>query len=135
MPNDNLVLVDTSIWIAYLRNTQQRLTDTVDFLLTNGRVASAAIILAELAHGAHTDRETHRMQEYFRPLHWIASMDAHWETAGKLASRLRRNGKSVNLTDCYIAALAASADATIYSLDKHFGWIADTGGCKLFQAP
>lgn len=132
MPSDKLVVVDTSIWIAYLRDRQSSITDTVEHLLNQARVASAAIILAELTHGARTTREADRLRAYFRPLHWIASQDAHWETAGILASQLRRRGKNTNLTDCYIAALATSAEAAIYSLDKHFGWIADLGGCTLY---
>ncbi len=70
----------------------------------------------------------------FRPLHWITGTDSHWEAAGHLSQKLRRSGKSVNLTDCYIASLAASDAALVYTLDRHFIWISGANGCKLFQS-
>jgi predicted nucleic acid-binding protein len=133
MPKDKLVLIDTSIWIDYFSGKNQRVTEVVDDLLSNTRVATAGIILAELAQGARTTTESQSIRTHFQPLHWITSEDSHWETAGHLSWKLRRAAKTVNLTDCYIASLSVSAAASIYTLDKHFHWIADVSGCTLFQ--
>lgn len=133
MPNDNLVLIDTSVWIDYLQKNDSKFERTVDSLLENGRAATAAIILAELTQGAKNEKEIDTLKNYFQPLTWIESRDEHWKRAGELAFRLRQKGKTINLTDCYIAALAHQSSATILSLDKHFEWISDSRGCTLFE--
>lgn len=132
MPKGNLVLIDTSVWIDYFLGKNNKITEVMDELLSNTRVATAGIILAELAQGARTNHESQAIHSHFQPLHWIASTDSHWETAGQLSWKVRKAGKTVNLTDCYIASLAESAGASVYTLDKHFVWIADVRGCKLF---
>lgn len=133
MPNDNLVLVDTSIWIDYFLRRNVLLERTLDFLLDNTQVATAAIILAELIQGARGQKEIEKIKKHFKPLHWIQSTDHHWEVAGELSFQLRQTGKQVNLTDCYIAGLAKSSSASLFSLDKHFSWISKINGCTLFE--
>lgn len=133
MPKDNLVLVDTSVWIDYFLQRNSRLEKTMDLLLENSQVATAAIILAELTCGAKTEQEIRKLKEHLRPLQWIQSSDAHWQRAGELSFRLRQKGKTVNLSDCYIASLAHTGQATIFSLDKHFAWIAEIEGDELFE--
>lgn len=133
MPKDKWVLLDTSVWIDYFSGKHPNLTEAVDALLSNTQVATAGIILAELTQGVRSEKEGRRIHDHFHPLHWIPGNDSHWEAAGQLAQKLRLAGRSINLTDCYIASLAHSADALIYTLDKHFSWIADVGGCRLFQ--
>lgn len=131
MPKDNLVLIDTSVWIDYFLQKNSELEQRMDMLLENAQVATAAIIEAELIQGSRGEREIKKLKEYFVPLHHIESKDEHWLEAGHLSLKLRQAGKRVNLTDCYIAALAKSASARIFSLDKHFIWIKDVQGCDL----
>ncbi|MBI2981391.1 MAG: PIN domain-containing protein [Deltaproteobacteria bacterium] len=131
MPSDKPVLIDTSIWISYFQRQDPSLEKTVDELLENGRVATAAIIVAEMVQGARSEAEAKKIREYFAPLFWIESSDRHWEIAGELSFRLRRKGRSVNLTDCYIAALTKGDQVKVLSLDKHFQWIAAEKGCDL----
>lgn len=133
MPKGKLVLIDTSVWIDYFSGKNSAITDVVDDLLSDTRVATAGVILAELTQGARTIHESQSIHSHFQPLHWISSTDAHWEVAGQLSWKLRKSGKTVNLTDCYIASLAESASASIYTLDKHFTWISDARGCKLLE--
>ena len=132
MPSDNLVLIDTSVWIDYLSNKGSPFEETVDRLLEGGQVACSALILAELVQGARSEREISQLKEFFRPVHWIAGADRHWEQAGELSYRLKRSGKTVGLTDCYLAALANEAGARILTADKDFQRVADAKGCELF---
>lgn len=133
MPKDNLVLVDTSVWIDYLSVKTNGSPKTLDHLLEQGLAASAAIIMAELVQGARNEKEINKLRDYFQPLHWIESSDRHWEEAGSLSFHLKRAGRNINLTDCYIARLAQGAGASVFSLDKHFVWIAESDGCRLFS--
>ncbi|OGQ06297.1 MAG: hypothetical protein A3F82_03440 [Deltaproteobacteria bacterium RIFCSPLOWO2_12_FULL_44_12] len=131
MPKDNLVLIDTSVWIDYFLKKNIELEQTVDTLLDNAQVATAAIIQAELVQGSRGEKEVKKLKEYFKPLYWIQGNDTHWQEAGELSLRLRQTGKKINLTDCYIASLAKSSSANVFSLDKHFIWIEKIGGCSL----
>lgn len=133
MPRDNPVFVDTSVWIDYFLRKNIVLEQTLDALLENGQVATAAVIMAELIQGARGAKDTEKLKAYLKPLHWISSGDEHWEEAGKISNKLRQSGKRINLTDCYIAALADSAQSEVYTLDKHFTWIAQIGGCKIYN--
>lgn len=133
MPSDKLVFVDTSVWIDYFLQKDIVLSRTMDALLENAQVATAAVILAELIQGARGTKEIEKLKEYFKPLAWVSASDSHWQEAGELSFQLRQSGKKVNLTDCYIASLASSASAGIFTLDKHFGWIASAGRCKLYR--
>lgn len=132
MPNDEPVLIDTSVWIEYLSKKNSSLLESVDQLLDNARVACATIILAELIQGAKTEKEVKQLKAFFQPLSWIQSNDEHWMKAGELSFRLKRSGKTVNLTDCYIASLAESSSALVFTLDKDFQWITQLKGCRLF---
>lgn len=133
MPKGDRVLIDTSVWIDYFAQRGTELVETVDHLLRQDLVATAAIIMAELNQGVKSSAEGKTLKTCFKPLHWIAGTDTHWEQAGALSWALRHAGRTVNLTDCYIASIASSAGASIYSLDKHFQWIAGQGGCHFFE--
>lgn len=132
MPSDNLVLIDTSVWIDYLSKKENKLDGTVDQLLENSRIACASLILAELVQGAKTEKETGQIKEFFSPLYWIESNDSHWDKAGEISFRLKKRGKTVSLTDCFIAALAKSDEAKILTHDKDFQSIAEINECELF---
>lgn len=133
MPKDNSIFIDTSVWIDYFNQKDSHLEQTVDLLLDQARIATSSIILAELIQGARSAREIDSLQSYFEPLTWIPSTDQHWLQAGRLSFELKKTGKTVNLTDCYIAAIAQSRDCQIYTLDKHFTWIAEITGVVLLR--
>jgi predicted nucleic acid-binding protein len=46
-----------------------------------------------------------------------------WEKAGELSFSLKREGKSIGLSDCDIAVAAYSSDTPILTLDEHFSII------------
>ena len=46
--------------------------------------------------------------------------DQTWIKAGRLSRELRKKGKNVNLTDCYIAVIAQENNCAIFTLDRNF---------------
>lgn len=133
MPKDSLVLVDTSVWISYFHKDDSHIEHQIDRLLESDALATAGIVLAELIQGSRGEKEKGSITQYFSPLHFISSNDSHWKLAGELSYKLRKAGKSVNLTDCYIAGLAHTNSALVFSLDKHFKWIAEMGECEIYS--
>ena len=60
--------------------------------------------------------------------------DAAWDSAKKLAWRLRDHGCTAPWNDILIAALSVKADCRIYAVDKHFDLMHDAGaGIRLYQ--
>lgn len=116
---DSPVLIDTSIWIDYFRK-EPRAHEEVERLIDASRVRVARMIVAELIQGAKTDREiavVTQLPDLFAVLHESATT---WERAGHVSHRLKRQGKTVGLGDCYLAALAEEHAAALYTKDKDF---------------
>jgi predicted nucleic acid-binding protein len=53
--------------------------------------------------------------------------------AGMLSFALKKKGKTINLTDCYIAILAKEHKCSILTLDKHFKEIQKETGLKILS--
>lgn len=56
-----------------------------------------------------------------------------WADAGRLSRTLRGKGRTVGLSDCFIAASAISADVPVYTLDVHFESIRKAGKLRLYR--
>jgi predicted nucleic acid-binding protein len=52
-----VILVDTSVWIDYLRGTSTPQTDKLDSLLDSAPLAIGDLILTEVLQGCRSDRE------------------------------------------------------------------------------
>ena len=70
--------------------------------------------------GAKSARELSVIGEFMEAFTIIDQTDQTWIKAGKLSYELKRKGKNINLTDCYIAILAEENDCAVLTLDRHF---------------
>lgn len=118
----NGVIVDTSIWIAYLKGSTPY-ASAVERLVLEERAMTTGLILAELLQGVKSERESQVIIEVFGGLPTLEVTTELWRFAGQLAHSMRRTGVTVPLTDVALAALARSHRLLVYSLDKHFGQI------------
>jgi len=126
------VVIDTSVWIAYLQaNSPARIPDLVDDILGKSEVCVPKIVIAELIQGAHSEKDLATIRDFLDAFTIIAEGDGSWVEAGKLAYALKKKGKTVNLADCYIAVLAKENNCSILTLDKHFNDIQGTAGIRL----
>jgi predicted nucleic acid-binding protein len=119
---DRPVLIDTSVWIQYFRKREE-VYHKVNELIDSGRVYCLRLIIAELIQGAKTEREIEVIKDLTRVFPTLKEEPDSWEKAGILAFRMRKAGKSIGLSDCYIALLARQNNAAIYTFDKHFAEI------------
>lgn len=129
---DKPVLVDSSVWIAYLRKQEQTF-DEVNLLAEKKRIRLIGLVLAELYQGCKSQKEIsviRDLAEVFPRLEETAHM---WEEAGMLSFKLRRQGKSPGLADCYIAVAAKKSGTLIYSFDKHFTELAKIHTISLYR--
>ena len=117
------VLIDTSIWISYLKGGNEELLERVDRFLTTSAVYVPKVVIAELIQGAKSEKEISVIESFIEAFHIIDQTEDTWLKAGKLSFSMKRRGVQVNLVDCYIAVLATEHDCKIFSLDEHFGMI------------
>ena len=114
------VLIDTSVWIAFFRNTSPELSEKVEELISNAEVCVPHIVIAELIQGAKSDREISTIESFVDAFTIVDQTENTWTKAGKLAYNLKKRGKTINLADCYIAVIAQEQACRIYTLDVHF---------------
>ena len=114
------ILIDTSVWIEYFRNQSQSVVDFVMEIAKNSEICVPGIILAELMQGAKSEKELSAIAEFMDAFTMIDQTDQTWVKAGRLSHALRKKGKNVNLTDCYIAVLAQENGCAVLTFDQHF---------------
>ena len=118
--SDNRVLIDTSVWIAYFKNSHKQLIEKVDDVLTHGSVYVPKVVIAELIQGAKTDKDSAVIEEFVNAFAVIDQTADTWLKAGRLSFSMKKKGSTVHIIDCYIAILANEHNCSILSLDEHF---------------
>jgi predicted nucleic acid-binding protein len=125
------ILIDTSVWIEYFRNQSPGFVAFVAEIAKDREICVAGIILAELMQGAKSEKELSVIAEFMDAFTIIDQTDETWVKAGRLSHDLRKKGKNVNLTDCYIAVIAQENNCAVFTLDRHFKDIRQYAGIHL----
>jgi len=118
--NGKKVLIDTSVWIKYFRDRPGTFSTRVDGVLSKHEVCVPKVVIAELIQGSKTEREISIIRDFVDAFSVIDQKEETWLKAGRLSFNLRKKGKAIHLTDCYIAVIAQEHDCYIYTLDEHF---------------
>ena len=118
--NAEKILIDTSVWIKYFRDKSASLSKKVDEILSKQEVYVPKIVIAELIRGSKSEREISVIDDFVDAFNIIDQREDTWIKAGRLSYNLKKKGKTVNLTDCYIAVIAQEYGCHIFSFDEHF---------------
>lgn len=118
--NGSRILIDTSIWINYFRNESAILSKKLDEILSKQEVYVPKIVIAELIQGSKSEREISIIEDFVDAFNIVDQREDTWIKAGRLSHNLKKKGKTINLTDCYIAVIAQEYNCHIFSFDKHF---------------
>ncbi|MCI2429482.1 PIN domain nuclease [Candidatus Acetothermia bacterium] len=120
-----LVLIDTSVWIAALRvGGPVVVRHEVEQLLAASRAATTPIVMLELLSGTRSSREFRELKEDLEALGQLELTPAVWERAYRLGCELRRAGLTVPIVDILIATLALEHGCMLLHADRHFEQIA-----------
>ncbi len=117
-----MVLVDTSIWVAHLRETQIDLVN----LLNKGEVACHPFIIGELACGNLKKRTAILSLLHDLPL---VSTAEHEEVL-EFIERHRLMVKGLGYIDIHLLASAMLSGLSIWTLDRRLERVADMLGHK-----
>ena len=118
-------LVDTSVWIEFLRRSgSSEIQKRLNPLIRSGSVAVTEWIILELMTGLRSHDKASTLLEQFAPVYRLSLSDESWDRAWNLAARLRKKGISASAADCLIATIAAQDGATLLHCDSDFELIA-----------
>lgn len=128
------VLVDTSAWIEFLRDTGSPACEEVDRLLGGGAAVSEPIAMEVLA-GARDDAHLRSLRGLLGRCETIPCRPEDHEGAAALYRSCRREGETVRkLVDCLIAAVALRADVPLLHADRDFDTLARRCGLRIHRA-
>jgi predicted nucleic acid-binding protein len=121
-------LVDTSVWIDFLRGAVTAQVDALRALLAGDQpVGTAPMILQEILQGAESTQRFERLQRYFAGIPCYSPADelATHVAAARLYLACRMAGSTPRSSnDCLIAALAMEHGLILLHDDRDFDAIA-----------
>ena len=119
-----MILIDTSAWIEFLRDTGTPICSRVEALLEN-EIAICDAVRMEVLAGARDERHLMSLRRLLARAIVLPTGPVDYEDAAALYRVCRRKGATVRrLIDCLIAAVAIRADAPILHNDADFGVLA-----------
>ncbi len=124
-------LVDTSVWVEFLRGEKIAIKQRLEKLLDENRAVVAGIILAELLTGISDEKDQRFLEECFFGLPCLETTREIFAMAGKMGAALRKKGITMPLSDLLIAALAKAHGLTVLTLDNHFQTLARPLGVQM----
>jgi len=127
-----MVLVDTSVWVDYLRgDASPQVRALNEFLAGEDLVATAPIILQEILQGADSVERFETWRKYFSGLFCYVPRDpveSHI-AAARIYQECRKAGKTPRSSnDCLIAQIAIENGLMLLHDDRDFNAIADVVG-------
>ena len=119
-----MILIDTSAWIEFLRDTGSEVCNTVDDLLGADLAICDAISMEVLA-GARNETHLAQLRGLLARATLVPIVAEDYDQAAALYRRCRRNGETVRkLIDCLIAAVAIRSNAQVLHADADFAALA-----------
>ncbi len=112
-----MILVDTSVWISFLRADDPDLSSILKTYLRKGHVFSLSAVFGELHSGARNQREKRPLTGLWSNLPKVKESDLFIQ-AGLILNEHKLHSKGVGLIDCYILAAAVDNDLALWTLDK-----------------
>lgn len=119
-----MILIDTSAWIEFLRDTGSPTCDEVDRILA-GDIASCDPIRMEVLAGARDEFHLRQLRGLLARAAALPVGTADFESAAAIYRTCRRRGETVRkLIDCLIGATAIREDVPILHADADFDVLA-----------
>ena len=119
-----MILIDTSAWVEFLRDTGSATCNRVDALL-DGEIAVCDAIRMEVLAGARDERHLQSLRRLLARATVIPTEPADYDEAAALYRLCRRKGESVRrLIDCLIGSVALRAGVPVLHNDADFDALA-----------
>ena len=134
-----MYLVDTSVWIDFLRARKASHVEALKTLLEGVEIVGVApIILQEVLQGAESEARFEKWRKYFRDLFCYVADDpvATHVAAAQLYQQCQRKGKTPRSSnDCLIAQIAVEHGLLLLHHDRDFDVIAEVAPDLMIYQP
>jgi predicted nucleic acid-binding protein len=119
-----VILIDTSGWVEFLRDTDSPVCQQVDELLAEGFVVCEPVRMEVLA-GARDERHLNDLRRLLARGTLITTEPTDYEEAAALYRVCRRDGATVRtMIDCLIASIAIRSGSPLLHADSDFDVLA-----------
>ena len=119
-----MILVDTSAWVEFLRDTGSGVCQRVDDLLDD-EIATCHPIRMEVLAGARDEHHLNQLRRLLARASLLPTRATDYEAAAALYRTCRRSGATVRkLIDCLIAATAIRANISVLHADADYDTLA-----------
>ncbi len=119
-----MILIDTSAWIEFLRDTGSVTCNRVEALLES-EIAVCDAVRMEVLAGARDERHLQNLRGLLARIVTIPTTSADYDDAARLYRHCRQRGETVRkLIDCLIGSIAIRADTPILHDDADFDVLA-----------
>lgn len=125
-----MILIDTSAWVEFLRDTGSPVCERVDTLLAS-RIATCDAVRMEVLAGARDQNHLQQLRALLARATLLPTESIDYDASAALYRGCRSQGKTVRkLIDCLIAAVAIRANVPILHMDEDFDVIAAFAGLR-----
>ncbi len=129
-----MILIDTSAWIEFLRDTGSPVCVEVDRLLA-ADVATCDPVRMEVLSGARDEAHLRQLRGLLARATVLPTGPADYESAASLYRTCRRRGETVRkLIDCLIAAIAVRENLSVLHTDVDFEVLARHTSLSVHEA-
>lgn len=126
-----MILIDTSAWVEFLRDTGSTVCNRVDTLLAKDIATCDPVRMVVLA-GARDERHLTDLRRLLARASVMPTGPAEYEEAAALYRTCRRSGETVRkLIDCLIAAVAIREGIAVLHADDDFEVLARHTALKI----
>ena len=119
-----MILVDTSAWIEFLRDTGSPVCQRVDNLLAT-EIATCDVVRMEVLAGARDEQHLQQLRRLLARASTLPTEPVDYDAAAALYRTCRQRGHTVRkLIDCLIAAVAIRGNVPVLHRDADFDILA-----------
>jgi predicted nucleic acid-binding protein len=129
-----MIVVDTSVWVAALRDGSGPEARVLAGLLDADEVALPVMVRIEILAGA-SRRDLPALRKALSALPMVYPVDETWRLIDSWIERAMRAGQRFGSGDLLIGALAQGIGALVWSLDVDFVRMGRIGMIGLYEPP
>ena len=127
-----MIFVDSSVWIAALRDGESREARRLNSLLDEDQAAIPILVFLEVIAGASRSQEE-RLRAGLEAVPLYYPTPETWRLAESWITAARESGERFGIADLVIGAIAAEHGAPLWSLDVDFRRMARLKLLSLFD--
>ncbi len=126
-----MIAVDTSVWVAALRDSSNHEAAVLDKALDEDRVALLAPVKIEILAGAGSD-DRQRLHRLLSALPVFYPVEQTWRTIESWIDIAAKQGHRFGFADLLIGAITADNGYQLWSLDSDFRRMSEVGLIDLY---